>query len=316
MDGFAEAYARALGPQYPQVEFLLAEGAEAAIPLMPQADALFAFAPSVKDEMFSAASNLQWIQALTTGVDTLWAMPSLRPDVLVTNARGIHGPQMAEMAFLYMLALCRDWRRMQANQANRIWERRPQRLLWRRTVAIIGLGVIAEALARRAKAFDMRVVGVTEIRREVAGFDQVYARAEMAHAVAEADFVVVLAPYSAATHHMIGAEVLAAMRADACLINLARGGVLDEEALLDALNAGGIAGAGLDVFATEPLPPASPFWDHPRVILTPHVGGMSDIYEAQVMPILEHNLAAFLNGRPDDLQNRAQRPAQRVTDDA
>ncbi len=100
------------------------------------------------------------------------------------------------------------------------------------------------------------------------------------------------------------------MRPDAFLINLARGGVVDEAALLQALDRGQIAGAGLDVFATEPLPAGSPLWGHPRVLLTPHVGGMSDVYEEQVMPILVHNLDAFQSGRLEDLQNKAVRPSQ------
>jgi len=106
--------------------------------------------------------------------------------------------------------------------------------------------------------------------------------------------------------------VLGAMRSDAYLINLARGGVVNEADLLRALDCGLIAGAGLDVFTTEPLPTASRWWSHPKVLLTPHVGGMSDVYEEQVMPILEHNLEAFLTGRLDDFQNRAPRPTAGV----
>ncbi len=154
----------------------------------------------------------------------------------------------------------------------------------------------------------MRVVGVTETPREVPGFDRVFARADLKAAVAEADHVVVLTPHSPQTHNLVDAAVLGAMRPDAFLINLARGGVVDEAALLEALDDGQIAGAGLDVFATEPLPAQSPLWRHPKVLLTPHVGGMSDVYEEQVMPILIHNLDAFVSGRLEDLQNKATRP--------
>jgi D-2-hydroxyacid dehydrogenase (NADP+) len=308
MDGFADAYAQALIPRFPEVEFLTGREVKDVLPLLPGAQVLMGFAPWLTGEMIAAAPRLEWLQALTTGVDNLLAMPELGPEVTITTARGIHAPQMSEMAFLYMLALSRNWRGMQANQTAGVWERRPQRLLWRRTVAIVGLGAIADGLARRAKAFDMRVVGVTEWAREVEGFDAIYARRDLTAAVADADFVVVLTPYSPATHHMIDAAVLEAMRPDAYLINIARGGVVDEAALLAALDAEQIAGAGLDVFAQEPLPADAPWWRHPKVLLTPHVGGMSDVYEAQVMPILEHNLDAFLSGRLDDLQNKAARP--------
>ena len=308
MDAFAGTYAHALQPRFPEAQFMLAGDVAEAMPLSPRANVLMAFAPRITAELLQAASELEWLQALTTGVDNLWTMPSLSPRTLITTVRGIHGPQMSEMAFLYMLALSRDWRRMQANQDAAVWDRRPQRLLWRRTLAIIGMGVIADGLAARARAFEMRVVGVTETPREVPGFDRVFARADLKAAVAEADHVVVLTPHSPQTHNLVDAAVLGAMRPDAFLINLARGGVVDEAALLEALDDGQIAGAGLDVFAAEPLPAQSPLWRHPKVLLTPHVGGMSDVYEEQVMPILIHNLDAFVSGRLEDLQNKATRP--------
>ena len=315
MDAFAGTYAHALQPRFPEAQFMLAGDVAEAMPLSPRANVLMAFAPRITAELLQAAPELEWLQALTTGVDNLWTMPSLSPRTLITTVRGIHGPQMSEMAFLYMLALSRDWRRMQANQDAAVWDRRPQRLLWRRTLAIIGMGVIADGLAARARAFEMRVVGVTETPREAPGFDRVFARADLKAAVAEADHVVVLTPHSPQTHNLVDAAVLGAMRPDAFLINLARGGVVDEAALLEALDDGQIAGAGLDVFAAEPLPAQSPLWRHPKVLLTPHVGGMSDVYEEQVMPILIHNLDAFLAGRLEDLQNKAARPA-RVTREA
>ena len=308
MDAFAETYAHALQPRFPEAKFMLAADVAEATPLSPRANVLMAFAPRITAELLQAAPDLEWLQALTTGVDNLWTMPSLSPRTLITTVRGIHGPQMSEMAFLYMLALSRDWRGMQFNQVAGVWERRPQRLLWRRTLAIVGMGVIADGLAARARAFEMRVVGVTETPRAVSGFDRVFARADLKTAVADADHVVVLTPHSPQTHNLIDAAVLGAMRSDAFLINLARGGVVDEAALLEALDNGRIAGAGLDVFATEPLPAQSPLWRHPKVLLTPHVGGMSDVYEEQVMPILIHNLDAFVSGRLEDLQNKAARP--------
>jgi D-2-hydroxyacid dehydrogenase (NADP+) len=307
MDRFADSYAHALRPQFPGVDFRTAAGPDDALSHMPDAQVLLALAPFVTREMFAAAERLEWVQALTTGVDNLLAMPELKPDVLVTNARGIHGPQMAEMAFLYMLTLGRNWRGLQANQAAHAWDRQPQSLLWKRTLAIVGLGSIAEDLARRAKAFDMEVVGVSSTPRQVAGFDRAYARSELGTALGQADFVVVLAPYDADSHHLIDAQALASMREHAYLINLARGGVVDEAALLAALDRGGIAGAGLDVFAQEPLPADAPWWDHPKVLMTPHIGGMSDVYEAQVLPIVEANLDAFLGGDTDRMRNLVKR---------
>jgi phosphoglycerate dehydrogenase-like enzyme len=121
-------------------------------------------------------------------------------------------------------------------------------------------------------------------------------RLHLREAVAGADFLVLLIPYSPETHHMIDASVLAAMKPTAYLINVARGGVVDEGALIEALRTHQIAGAGLDVFAQEPLPESSLLWDLDNVIITPHIGGMSDIYAEQVLPLLLHNLRAFAAG--------------------
>jgi phosphoglycerate dehydrogenase-like enzyme len=308
MDGFCDKYVHALEPRFPGVTFLQGRNADEIMPHMPEADVLFAFAPWIEPRMIAAAPKLGWIQALTTGVDNIWKMDAYRDQTLVTTVRGVHGPQVAEMGFLYMLALVREWRRQQTNQAAHTWHRKPQSLLWRKTVTVVGLGVIGEAFAKRAKAFEMNVIGVTGTVRELPDFDEVVTRDRLAEAAGRADFLVVFAPYTPENHNLVGAEVIGAMQPHAYLINLARGGVVDEQALLKALNEDGIAGAGLDVFTTEPLPPDAPWWDHPKVLLSSHVGGMSDVYEDQVMPILDHNLRAFIDGRTDDFQNRAQRP--------
>jgi len=144
----------------------------------------------------------------------------------------------------------------------------------------------------------MTVVGVSS-RSFAPGFDALYPRTRIADAAALADFLIILAPYTKENHHLIGASVIAAIRPEGVLINLARGGVLDEEALRRALLAGRIAGAGLDVFQTEPLPPESPLWDTPNVIITSHVGGVSETYAEQVMPLLIENLRAFVDGNPE-----------------
>jgi len=251
--------------------------------------------------------RLRWVQALTTGVDHLLGLPSLRPEMLVTNARGIHGPQMSEMAFLHMISLLRDFPGMLANQRARRWERWPQRLLLGKTAVLLGIGAISEELALRCKAFAMRVVGVSDARTEAPGFDAVLPRARLREAAAEADALVVMVPLTDGTRRMVDRGVLEAMKPSAILINLARGPVVDEVALVEALRAGRIAGAGLDVFEVEPLPPESPLWDMPNVIVTPRVGGMSDVYAQQALPLLEENIRAFLSGDATRLRNLVRR---------
>ena len=298
----ADFFAGRLAPEFPGVRFVaardraeaLAAGANAGI-LIIRTDEIFA-------ELIDAMPNLRLIQALTTGTDHIQALPNLPKHVTLAAARGFHGAQMSELAFIFMLHFTRDFRELFATQAGKRWNRVEQRLLEARTVVIVGVGAIAEVLALRCKAFGMRVVGVSNGRVSAPNFDAIMPRARLAEAAAMADFLIVLAPHNPATHHMVGATVLNAMKPTAVLINIARGGVVDEAALIAALRAKTIAGAGLDVFATEPLPKDSPLWDMPNVFVTSHIGGMSDTYGEQVMPLLISNLRAFLAGEPQRMQ--------------
>jgi phosphoglycerate dehydrogenase-like enzyme len=231
------------------------------------------------------------------------AMPNLPADVIVTSGRGIHGPQMAEMAFLYMIALSRDFPRMLANQKRAVWERWPQRLLLGKKAVLLGVGSISEEVAARCKAFGMRTVGISSGRSEAPGFDMVLPRTALQDAVADADFLIVLVPLSPETRHMVSQDVIAALPAHAILINLARGDVVDEAALIAALQAKRIAGAGLDVFAVEPPVPDNPLWQLENVIMTPRVGGMSDVYRQQVLPVLLDNLRAYSTGQRGLMRN-------------
>lgn len=307
LDKEAEHYAAALSRQFPQAVFRAANDPATAATIGHGAAALFALAHEIPDALVAALPRLRWVQALTTGVEHLLALPALRPDIVVTNARGIHGPQMSELAFLHMIALLRDFPAMQANQRTGVWQRWPQRLLLGKTIVLLGIGAIAEQLALRCQAFGMRVVGVSSARAEAPGFDAILPRERLLEAAAMADMLVVLVPLTPATRHMVDRDVLAAMPRHAILINLARGPVVDEAALIDALRGRRIAGAGLDVFEVEPLPPDNPLWAMPNVIVTPRIGGMSDVYAQQVLPLLEDNLGAFLAGDLAALRNHVQR---------
>jgi D-2-hydroxyacid dehydrogenase (NADP+) len=287
---YGEGAARAL----PARQIFTASKRSEALARAPEATVLIAKAQHVSAELVAAMPRIEWIQALTTGVDPLLAL-KLPPSVIVTSARGIHGPQMAELTVLLMMALSRDFPRILGNQREKRWQRWGQRLLAGKTLVIVGVGAIGEALAARCKPLGLKVVGITS-RRSVDHFDELRPRAQLREAVAGADFLVLLIPYSPETHHIIDAAVLAAMKPTAYLINVARGGVVDEAALIDALRTRRIAGAGLDVFAQEPLPESSPLWDLDNVIITPHIGGMSDIYAEQILPLLLHNLRAFAAG--------------------
>lgn len=255
------------------------------------------------EDLLGRAPRLRWIQSLTTGTDAILKLKALRPEVTVTSTRGMHGPQMSELVFLHMLALTRDFPRMQRNQAAGRWERWPQPLLWGKTVVIVGVGAISEALAPRCKAFGMTVYGVSNSPRVPDGFDGIFPRSELARAASRADYLVLLVPLSPETENLIDAGVLAAMKPQAFVINVARGGVLDEQALVAALREKRLAGAALDVFRQQPLPADHPLWHEPGIIITPLVGGMSNIYLDQAYPIVLNNLRQFLAGRTDAMLN-------------
>ena len=173
-----------------------------------------------------------------------------------------------------------------------------------KTVGILGLGAIAEDMAPRFKAFGMRVVGISRTDRPIPGFDKIYSRAQIAEAAKELDYFVLLVPIEDDTRNIVNDTVLAAMKPTAFLINLARGGVLDEAALLRALEKKQIAGAALDALATEPLPQDNPLWSLPNVYITPHLGGFSDTYVRDASMQFEESLAAFAAGAPEKMVSR------------
>jgi D-2-hydroxyacid dehydrogenase (NADP+) len=299
----AATFAARARVDFPGLSLFATNDRPAALPHLDTAQAIIGHHFQFDEAMLTAAPHLRWIQSLTTGTDAILKLRSLRPDVTVTSTRGMHGPQMSELVFLHMLALCRDFPQMQRNQAAHLWKRWPQPLLWGKTIVIVGVGAIAEALAPRCKAFGMTVYGVSGTPRVTAGFDKVFARSELRQSAALADFLVLIVPHSPQTEKLVDAFVLDAMKPTAFLVNVARGGVLDEDALVRALHAKRLAGAALDVFREQPLLPDHPLWREERIIITPLVGGMSDIYLDQAYPVVRLNLERFLAGQIDQMLN-------------
>lgn len=292
----ADQFAARARADLPGIELFATNDRALALAQAEHAEALIGHHFQFDEEILQKATRLRWIQSLTTGTDAILQLKALRPDVTVTSTRGMHGPQMSELVFLHMLALTRDFPRMQRNQANAHWERWPQPLLWGKTVVVVGVGAISEALAPRCKAFGMTVYGVSSTPRLPAGFDKVFPRDELALAASQADYLVLVVPHSSQTENLVDAGVLAAMKPDAFVVNVARGGVLDEQALVQALREKRLAGASLDVFRQQPLPADNPLWHEPGVIITPLVGGMSNIYLEQAYPVVRDNLRHFVAG--------------------
>ncbi len=296
-------YRERLAARFPELTISMVDHHSKVGPHIADADALLTFAPMLSPKVLEDAAKLKWVQALGTGVDNLVDQPALRKDVIVTNLHGIHGPPVSEAALGAMLALARNLPGAVRAQDERQWRRFPAQLLHNKTVGIFGVGVIAAALAPKCKAFGMRVVGVSSAPRPVPGFDAMVARDALLEAVGEFDFFVLLTPLTAQTRNCIGAEVFAAMKRTAFLINLARGGVVDEPALVEALAARRLAGAALDVFTQEPLPADHPFWAMPNVLITTHQGGFCDVYIDYALPTVEANMRCFLAGATDKMIN-------------
>jgi D-2-hydroxyacid dehydrogenase (NADP+) len=301
LDKKAQEYKKALEPQFPALTIHTATNEEEVGDFIEKADILMAV--RISDELIRKASRLQWIQVTITGTDYVLNLPSLRKDIIITSTRGIHGPQMSEMAFTLMLALNRNFPKIVRNQDRKIWERWPAKLLYQKKVGILGVGVIGEEIARKCKAFGMTVFGIDIIKRNIAAVDHFYGPEELLRVTPEVDYFIIVAPSTPQTQKMVGAEVLSSMKPTSFLINIGRGDIVDEEALINALRARKIAGAALDVFCEEPLPKDHPFWGMHNVIITPHVGGQSDIYVDQVMSIFVENMRRFIKGERRNLIN-------------
>ena len=302
-------YKQMLLERFPQLTINVVGHHSQVDPYVADTDILLCFSPPMADHVVRDAPKLKWIQALGTGVDNIVDLPSLGKGVIVTNIRGIHGAPVSEAAVAYMLSLARDMPASVHAQDRSEWRRHPSQLLAKKTVGILGVGLIAEYLAPICKALDMTVIGITGTPRETKGFDRMVARDKLTEIAPELDFLVALIPLSEETRNIVGRAMFEAMKKSSFLVNLARGGVVDEPALIEALNAGEIAGAALDVFSQEPLPPDNPLWTTKNVTIFSHLGGYSQGYEERAMPTIAHNMACYLDGRPKDMINIVRKPA-------
>jgi D-2-hydroxyacid dehydrogenase (NADP+) len=278
-------------------------------PYIADIDILLCFSPPMADHVVRDAPKLKWIQTLGTGVDNIVDLPSLRSDVIVTNIRGIHGAPVSEATIAYMLSLARDLPRAARAQDKSEWVRWPAQLLDGKTVGILGVGLIAEHLTPICKALNMTVIGISASPRQAPGFDHMHARDELLNVAGDLDYLVVLTPLTPETRNIVGEKLLAAMKPSAYLVNVARGGVVDEPALIKALDNGQIAGAALDVYSQEPLPPDSPLWKTKNLSVFSHLGGYSEGYEDRAMPTIEGNMRKFLAGDLKNMVNIVRRPA-------
>jgi phosphoglycerate dehydrogenase-like enzyme len=243
--------------------------------------------------------NLRWIHTISAGVDHVLFPFLVDSDIVLTNASGAYDVPVAEMVLTYMLLVIKQIPEYFNQQAAHCWNRLRPKELRGLTVGIVGLGSIGREVARLTRTFGMRVVATRrhpERSAEVA--DLILPAERLDELLGQADFVVLAVPSTPETYHLIDAQALAQMKPDAWLINVARGMVVDETALLKALQGGCIGGACLDVFEKEPLPDDSLLWDLPNVIMTPHNSGVSIHLEKRAAELFLENLRCYMAGEP------------------
>lgn len=305
LDKLAIGYKEAILAKFPALVVHAAVKEEDVGGFIEKADVLMC--ARISDALMQKASNLKWIQAVTTGTDYITRLPSLKKDVMITTTRGIHAPQVSEMVILLMLALNRNLSEVVRNQDKALWVSWPSKLLWKKKAGVLGIGVIGEEVARRCKVFGMEVFGMDIVKRDIEWVDHFYGPQDIVEVAAQVDFLILVAPHTPETGNIVGAKVLAAMKPTAFVINLARGELIDDDALIRALREGKIAGAGLDVYRQEPLPSDHPFWGMKNVMVIPHMGGPSDVYVEQAMAVIGENLKRYLSGERKNLINMIER---------
>ncbi len=283
--------------RFPSLEFVEAPDAAAA-PHLVSAEVVYGMPPV---DRLAEMPALRWVQLISAGVPPDLCEAAGPRGLTLTNLAGLYGPTIAEHAVALMAALARRLPVVVRNQTEHRWDRSALPALCDlhgRTLAVVGLGNIGRAVARLARAFGMRVVGCRRTDRDTPFVDRVYPCAELHALLAEADVVAVTAPLTRHTEGLLGGAEFRAMKRGVLFVNVSRGPIAREDALLDALRSGHVAAAALDVFAVEPLPADHPFWDMPQVVITPHTCGEPVNQSARPAERFARNLHAWLAGRP------------------
>jgi phosphoglycerate dehydrogenase-like enzyme len=281
--------------------------------LLERADVLYGI-PGRSGEALADAlrrgPGIRWVQARNAGAgeqvaDALRLAPAELERVAVTTAAGVHAGPLAEFCMLGLLAFVKDLPRLEQDRAERRWPEhdRPGRELRGRTLLLLGLGGVGREIARLAQSFGMGVLGVRRNpSEEVPGVDEVHRPDQLPALAARSDHLAVTLPLTDATRHLVNAEVLDALPGDAVVVNVGRGGVVDEPALIERLSQGSLAGAALDVVEREPLSEDSPLWGLPNVVLSPHDAALVPAEPERVMDLFLDNLRRHLEDQP--LRNR------------
>jgi phosphoglycerate dehydrogenase-like enzyme len=289
---------------YPDVQFVAASKRDEAVKLVEDADAFFG---GMTNDEFLAAKKLRWIQSPSAGVEWMWNIPGLpETNVVVTNARGAHAATIAEHAFALLLAHTRQIKMHYDYQGEHQWVRgemgKHLHGVKGLTMGIIGFGNIGRSIGRRAAAFEMEVLAVDAHPGAAGdGVKEVWPLERLNDMCRQTDVLVISAPITPQTRGMVGREQIGLLKDGSYVIAVSRGGIVDEPALIEALNSGKVAAAGLDVQAVEPMPPTDPLWEAPNILLTPHDSGASKLTTDLMWSIFFENVGRFVKGQ--DLTN-------------
>ena len=268
--------------------------------LLAKADILFDFDPNHRPDLPDLAPNVVWLQASSAGIGQTVARHDYHkrwPGTVFTTGSGMHGIPLAEFAMMSILAHSRGLFRMLDEQRRHAWGRYAMSDVTGRTVGIIGVGRIGREVACRAKAFGMVVLGCNS-GPAMGPVDECYEPEDLEKILPRAEYLVISVPHTPQTEKMVGARQIAMLPPGAAIVNIGRGPVVDEQAMIAALHSGHLGGAYLDVFEVEPLPADSPLWDMPNVLISPHSAGTSDRENPRLVDLFCDNLARFLNGQP------------------
>ncbi|TLS50277.1 D-2-hydroxyacid dehydrogenase [Paenibacillus antri] len=275
-------------------------GGEATDDAVRNAEIVVGWRDGLESVVLSESSRVRWLQSWSAGMDHLEIDRYLERGIELTSANGVHAYPISETVFAMLLAFTRKIDAYIRNQQHRKWDHAGLKSeMHGKTIGIVGVGAIGEETARIAKAaFGMRVLGVRRSGAPSPAVDEMFAVERLLDMLPACDYVVAVVPSTSESKHLFDARAFAAMKETAYFVNVGRGSVVDTEALIDALNAGRIAGAGLDVFEEEPLPADHPLWAMNNVIVTPHTAGSTERYAERAVDIFLSNLEMVLNGRP------------------
>ncbi|GAA0317598.1 D-2-hydroxyacid dehydrogenase [Oceanobacillus oncorhynchi subsp. oncorhynchi] len=252
-----------------------------------------------KESTYLESSQLKWVQSWSAGVDSLNLDKIMEKNIQLTSANGVHSYPISETIFAYILGFTRLIHTYVRQQQEKVWHHAKLRgEIHNKTMAVLGTGKIGQETAKIAKAFGMKVLGVRHSGKAAENVDEMYQPHQLDKVLPHSDYVVVTLPLTEDTHHLIGTEQFKQMKNDAFFVNIGRGPIVDEKALIEALENNEIAGAGLDVFEKEPLEESSPLWEMENVILTPHTAGATEFYNQRVIEdIFIPNLKNYLDGK-------------------